>query len=168
MAKKDSKKNMEEVQVEVDPKIEELTSDLQRIQADFQNYKRRAEQEKGELLDFAKSRVVRDFLVVRDNFDRELANRPSDVNGTPWAGSIDSIRTSFDTVLKNLGVKRFESAGQPFDPHMHDAIVMEEGEGTHEVVTEEMQPGYKLGENVLRHAIVKVGHTDEDPQGETK
>lgn len=158
MAKKAQDKPAESL----DPRIEELTNDLQRIQADFVNFKRRAELEKAELLDFAKSRVVRDFLSVRDNFDRELTNRPEGID-TAWAASIDSIRISFDTVLKNLGVERFESAGQPFDPHMHDAIVMEEGEGTHEVVTEEMQSGYKLGDTVLRHAIVKVGRTDNDP-----
>jgi molecular chaperone GrpE len=157
-----AKKTQDNPVESVDPRIEELTNDLQRIQADFVNFKRRAEQEKGELLDFAKSRVVRDFLSVRDNFDREVANRPTGIDAS-WAASIDSIRASFDTVLKNLGVERFESAGQPFDPHMHDAIVMEEGEGAHEVVTEEMQSGYKLGDTVLRHAIVKVGRTDDAP-----
>ncbi len=159
MAKKTEDKSSEAL----DSRVEELTADLQRIQADFVNFKRRAEQEKGELLDFAKSRVVRDFLSVRDNFDRELANRPADINAT-WAASIDSIRASFDTVLKNLGVERFDSIGQPFDHHAHDAIVMEEGEGEHEVVTEELQPGYKLGDTVLRHAIVKVGRTDDAPK----
>ena len=147
MAKKDSEKKA------VDPQVEELTADLQRIQADFVNFKRRTETERGELLDFAKSRVVRDFLAVRDNFDRELANRPQDIDAN-WAASIDSIRASFDSVLKSLGVERFESVGQPFDPHLHEAI---SSDGNGEVVTEEMQPGYKLGESVLRHAIVKVG-----------
>ena len=159
MAKKSQDKSAEAI----DSRVEELINDLQRIQADFVNFKRRSEQEKAELLDFAKSRVVRDFLTVRDSFDREQANRPTDVNGTQWAASIDSIRTSFDTVLRNLGVERFDSVGQSFDPHAHDAIVMQDGEGEHEVVTEEMQSGYKLGDTVLRHAIVKVGRTDLAP-----
>ena len=150
-----------------DEQLAELTLDIQRLQADFQNYKRRSETEKGELLDFAKSKIVREFLAVRDNFDRELAGRPEGIDST-WAASIDSIRVSFDTVLKNLGVERFESLGQPFDPHMHDAIVMEDGEGAHEVVTEEMQGGYKLGDTILRHSIVKVGRTNDTPKGETK
>lgn len=158
-----AKKAQDKTSEVLDSRMEELTNDLQRIQADFVNFKRRAELEKGELLDFAKSRVVRDFLAVRDSFDREEANRPDDISST-WAASIDSIRASFDTVLKNLGVERFNSVGQPFDPHMHDAIVMEEGEGMHEVITEEMQSGYKLGDTVLRHAIVKVGRTDEAPK----
>ncbi len=103
---------------------------------------------------------MRDFLAVRDNFDRELANRPQDVDAE-WAKSIDSIRAGFDSVLKNLGVERFASVGQPFDPHLHEAIAMDDngGDGTHEVVTEELQAGYKLGDEVLRHAMVRVGKT---------
>ena len=179
MAKKDDHKT--EVHTETEVTIEndvtqsssgastgqlvELTADIKRVQADFQNYKRRAEIEKAELLDFAKSRVVRDFLTVRDNFDRELAGRPESIDAN-WAASIDSIRSSFDSVLKNLGVERFDSEGQAFDPHMHDAIVMEDGEGEHEIVTEEMQSGYKLGGTVLRHAIVKVGRTNTPPEGD--
>lgn len=179
MAKKDDHKteihNETEVNIENEvtqtvssassEKLIELTADIQRLQADFQNYKRRAEVEKAELLDYAKSRVVRDFLAVRDNFDRELAGRPENIDAN-WAASIDSIRTSFDSVLKNLGVERFESAGQIFDAHMHDAIVMEDGEGEYEIVTEEMQGGYKLGDTILRHAIVKVGRTNIPPEGD--
>lgn len=141
---------------------DELTADLQRLQAEFVNYRRRAEAERADVVEFAKSRVIREFLTVRDNFDRELAGRPKDINPT-WATSIDAIRTQFDQVLTSLGVERFESKGQPFDPHLHEAIAMEDGEGTHDVVTEELQPGYKLGSNILRHAVVKVGKTTEAP-----
>lgn len=137
----------------------ELTADLQRLQAEFLNYKRRAEAEKAAVQNFAKIRVVRDFLEVRDNFDRELAGRPKGID-TKWAASIDSIRAQFDTTLSGLGVQRFESKGQPFDPHLHDAVVMEDGDGDQEVVTEELQPGYKLGDQILRHATVKVGRTN--------
>lgn len=138
--------------------LEELTADLQRVTADFANYKRRSEQEKGEVMDLAKQAVVRQFLAVRDNFDRELAARPQEVDKA-WAKSIDTIRASFDAVLVGLGVERFESVGEHFDPHLHEAVVMEEGDGSHEVVTEELQAGYKLGDQVLRHAVVKVGKT---------
>jgi molecular chaperone GrpE len=139
-----------------DDKLAELTADLQRVQAEFVNYKRRAEGEKAEFMNFAKNRIVREFLAVRDSFDNELAHRPADINAE-WAKSIDSIRQQFDQVLKGLNVEKFESMGHEFDPHLHDAVTMEEGEGTHEVVTEELQPGYKSGETILRHAMVKVG-----------
>ncbi len=137
-------------------KLDELTADLQRVQAEFVNYKRRSDEEKAEVMNFAKAKIAREFLTVRDTLDQELAHRPKDVDAT-WAASIDAIRNQFDAVLKNLGVERFESVGQPFDHHRHDAVMMEDGEGTEEVVTEELQPGYQMGETVLRHAMVKVG-----------
>lgn len=146
--------------------VVELTNDLKRVQAEFLNFKRRAEEERTELLDFAKNRVVREFLAVRDNFDRELANRPKNVD-PKWAESIDAIRKQFDSVLTGLGVERFKSEGTVFDPHLHEAVQMDDSGGTHEVVTEELQPGYKLGNKILRHAIVKVGRTDQAPPGAT-
>ena len=149
-------------QNELQTQVEELTADLQRVQAEFLNFKRRTEDEKKELLDYAKTRVIREFLAVRDNFDQELAHRPADID-PKWAASIDAIRAQFDQVLSAQGVERLQSVGRVFDPHLHNAITMEEGDGAHEVVTEELQPGYKLGDRVLRHAMVKVGHTDLAP-----
>ena len=145
---------------ELDGRLDDLTQDLKRVQAEFLNYKRRAEQERGEASELAKTRVVREFLSVRDSFDQELLHRPSDVDAK-WAASIDSIRGQFDKALKSLSVERFESVGQKFDPHRHEAIAVEDGEGQHEVVTDELQAGYQLGATVLRHAMVKVGHSDE-------
>jgi len=133
--------------------VAELTADLQRLQAEFANYKRRAEAERADTIDFAKGRVVREFLAVRDSFDQEQAHRPADVDPT-WAATIDAIRAQFDKVLAGLGVVRFESKGQPFDPHMHEAVATD-GDG--DTVTEELQAGYKLGNTILRHAMVKVG-----------
>ena len=141
-------------------RVNELTADLQRLQADFANFMRRSDQEKGELLTFTISRVMRDLLPVRDNFDRELANRPTSIDAT-WAASIDSIRTQFDSVMKGLRVERFDSVGYGFDAHFHEAVSDEGGEGSHEVVIEELQPGYKLEDKVIRHAIVKVGRSDD-------
>jgi molecular chaperone GrpE len=147
-------------QSELQTQVDELTADLQRVQAEFLNFKRRTEDEKKDLLDFAKSRVTREFLSVRDTLDQEKAHRPADVDAK-WAASIDAVGKQFDAVLKNLGVERFDSAGVAFDPKRHDAIMMEDGEGEHEVVTEELQPGYQLGDTVLRHAMVKVGRSNE-------
>ena len=137
----------------VDERIDELTSDLKRVQAEFVNFRRRAEEEKGELMNFATSRIAREFLAIRDNFDSELKHRPADLNAD-WAASIDSIRHQFDKTMANLGVERFESVGQEFDPHQHEAIT-HEGDG--HTVTEELQAGYKLGKTILRPAMVKVG-----------
>ncbi|HSX02967.1 MAG TPA: nucleotide exchange factor GrpE [Candidatus Saccharimonadia bacterium] len=142
--------------------VEELTQDLQRVQAEFMNFKRRVEEEKTELLGFAKSRIVREFLTVRDNFDQELAHRPAGIDAQ-WAASIDAIRKQFDAVLTGLGVRRFDSQGHAFDPRRHQAVTMEDGAGEHEVVLDELQPGYERDGVVLRPAVVKVGHSDTPP-----
>ena len=149
------------VSADPDERVNELTADLQRVQAEFQNYKRRTEGEKTEVFDFAKNRVVREFLATRDSFDQELLHRPTAADPN-WAASIDAIRAQFDKVLANLGVERFDSVGQPFDPHLHEAISMDGGD---EVVIDELQPGYKLGPAVLRHAIVKVGPGAKSVEG---
>ena len=145
---------------ESNDQVAELTADLQRVQAEFVNYKRRVEEERSDLVDFAKSRIVREFLTVRDSFDNELTHRPSNVDAT-WAASIDAIRAQFDQVLKAVGAERFESVGHAFDPNLHEAIAMDDGEGDHEVVTAELQSGYRLGKTVLRHAMVRVGKSNE-------
>lgn len=164
MSKQNQTPEPEEItEVPAGDQVEELTNDLKRVQAEFQNYRRRAEAEKAEVLDFAKTRVVREFLSVRDSLEQEQAHRPEDADPT-WAKSIDAIRAQFDQVLKGLGVEQFASKGQPFDPHLHEAIAMEDGEGEHEVVAEELQSGYKLGDTILRHAIVKVSKSAEAPR----
>jgi len=131
----------------------ELVADLQRLQAEFANYKRRAEAERADVIDFAKTRVIREFLAVRDSFDSEQTHRPATVDSA-WAASIDAIRAQFDKVLSSLGGERFVSADQPFDPHQHEAVA---SDGDGDFVTEELQAGYKLGPTILRHAMVKVG-----------
>ncbi len=149
-----------EVSSDQTAQVAELTNDLQRLQAEFANYKRRVESEKAEVAGFIVARTVREFLTVRDSFDNELTHRPENLDPA-WAASIDTIRAQFDTVIKNLGVERFESVGQQFDPHLHEAIATD-GEG--ETVTDELQPGYKLGEQILRHAMVRVGQDNNSEE----
>ena len=62
----------------------------------------------------------------------------------------------FEKTLESLGVERIATVGELFDPTYHEAVSMDEGKGSHEIVSEELQPGYKIGENVIRHAMVKV------------
>jgi molecular chaperone GrpE len=145
-----------------DDRVAELTSDLQRLQAEFINFKRRAEDERSELTAAATRRVLRELLPVRDNFDRELAGRPAGVDAA-WAASIDAIRNQFDQSLRALGVGRFNSVGSVFDPNRHEAVADAGGEGEFEVVANELQAGYLQGDRVLRPAMVRVAHTDESP-----
>lgn len=146
----------DEMSSDANDQVVELTADLQRLQAEFINYKRRAETEKAQSLNYAKVAVVRQFLSVRDTFDAEASHRPANIDAA-WATSIDAIRTQFDAVLKNLGVERLDCVGQPFDPHQHEAVARE-GEG--DTVIAELAAGYKIGDAILRPAMVKVGTLD--------
>lgn len=140
----------------IDAKVEELTADLQRVQADFINFRRRAEDERGEILTLAKQDVVLQVLPLLDNIDRALAHIPDDLAENDWAKGVSQVAKQAGETLKTLGVERIQSVGQPFDHNLHEAIATDDS-GQHDVVVEELQPGYKLGDKVIRHAMVKVG-----------
>ena len=137
-------------------KVAELTNDLQRLQAEFANYKRREEENKGELLDMAKSEVITLLLPLLDNIDRALAHRPQELADNAWANGVEAVAKQSQETLAKLGVERIATVGEPFDHNLHEAVGVEDGEGETEVVAEELQSGYKIGDRVVRHAMVKV------------
>jgi molecular chaperone GrpE len=148
--KKDSKLEVLEQQVA------ELTEALQRERADATNLRRRHEEQVAGLKSVVKAGVVRDLLPVIDNFERALKHVPKDLHGHDYVNGIQSIVKQFEKTLSELGVERIKTVGEPFDPRYHEAVSMEEGDGTTEVVSEELQAGYKIGDEVIRHAMVRV------------
>lgn len=158
-----SKKNPTD---ELKQKITELTEALQRERADAMNLRRRSEEEKAALGSFYKANVVRDLLPVIDNFERALkhipaagseqrAQGPADQKLHEWISGVEKIVKQFEDVLEKIGVKKIDTVGKAFEPRLHEAVSHEEGDGE-EVVTEELQAGYTLGDEVLRHAMVRV------------
>lgn len=140
-----------------DSQLEELEQDLKRVQAEFINYKRRSLEERGELLNLGKSEAVIMLLPLLDNISRALAHMPEDLTDNAWAAGVTQVAKQADAALGMLGVEKIPTVGEPFDPNFHEAVVMEDGTGDHEIVTEELQGGYRMGGRVLRHAMVKVG-----------
>ena len=136
--------------------IAELTQALQRERADATNVRRRAEEEKVRLGTFYKSLVIRELLPIIDNFERALKNTPKELAHNDYIKGVQGVVKQFEAALAKLGVERIKTVGEAFDPELHEAISMEDGDGTHEVVTEELQAGYRLQEEVLRHAMVRV------------
>lgn len=134
--------------------LDELQADLQRVQADFMNYRRRAEAERSEIMALAKQEVVMDVLPLLDNLGRALGHLPEGLQTDAWAQGVQQVAQQADEVLKSLGVEKIKSVGQEFDPHLHEAVA-HDGDG--HIVTEELQPGYRIGDRVIRPAIVKVG-----------
>jgi molecular chaperone GrpE len=136
--------------------IAQLTQALQRERADAVNLRRRHEEEIVNLRAHAKAGVVRELLPVIDNFERALKHVPKNLEQDDYIKGVRAVVQQFEKTLSDVGVERIKSVGEHFDPHLHEAVSMEEGDGQHEIISEELQPGYKLGNEILRHAMVKV------------
>jgi molecular chaperone GrpE len=141
---------------ELEQKIAELTEALQRERADAINVRRRAEEERVKLAAFFKAKVLRDLLPALDNLERALKHAPKELADNDYVKGVKNVANQFEQNLQSLGVEKIKTVGEVFDPSVHEAIHMEEGDGDVEVVCEELQPGYKVGDEVIRHAVVKV------------
>jgi len=138
--------------------VDELTADLQRTRADFENYRKRVEGEKAAARDAGQTAAVMRLLPVIDNIERAITHVPADLAENAWAMSVANLVKQLDKSLEGLNVKRIDAAaGTPFDPELHEAIQFDEAaEGEHEVIAEELQAGYTLGGQPIRPAMVKV------------
>jgi molecular chaperone GrpE len=136
--------------------IAELTDALQRERADAINVRRHADQERIKMASYHKTAVVRELLPVIDNFERALKHVPPELADNDYVKGVRGIVKQFEKTLQAMGVEKIKTLNEPFDPRYHEAVQMEEGEGTREIISEELQPGYRLGDEVIRHAMVKV------------
>jgi molecular chaperone GrpE len=141
---------------DLEQQIGELTEALQRERADATNIRRRHDEQMASLKTMVKANVVRELLPVIDNFERALKHVPKDLENNEYVKGVQGVVKQFEDTLKQMGVEKIKTVGQVFDPRLHEAVSMEEGDGTVEVVCEELQPGYLLGDEVIRHAMVKV------------
>jgi molecular chaperone GrpE len=153
--KKKQDETSEEV-VNLEQQVNDLTEALQRERADAINIRRRHEEQINGMRGVIKANVVRDLLPVIDNFDRALKHVPKDLEENDYIKGVQGVVKQFEKTLQDMGVERIKTVGEPFDPRYHEAVTMEEGDGTEEIVSEELQSGYKIGEEIIRHAMVKV------------
>ena len=132
----------------------ELLERLLRRQAEFDNFRRRAEREKSELLEFAHSDSVRAILPILDDFERALKTYTADA---VYARGMELIYQRLAETLKKLGLETITAKGQKFDPHLHHAVDMvETGDVEEQTILDEYQPGYNFRGRLLRRAMVKV------------
>lgn len=141
---------------ELQEQINDLTHALQRERADAENLRRRYEQQIADLRTVVKAGVVKDLLPTIDNFERALAHTPKELEKNDYIKGVQSIVKQFQKTLSDLGVERIKTIGEAFDPELHEAVSMEEGDGGRESVSEELQAGYSLNGEVVRHAMVRV------------
>lgn len=143
---------------DIEQRLAELTNDLQRTRADFENYRKRCEMEKDASRNAGRSSAVLSLLPVIDDIERSINHIPSELKDNQWAVGVSGLVKRLDKSLESLGLKRIESSpGTIFNPELHDAIQFdEEAEGEQEVVAEELLAGYTLDGQPIRHAMVKV------------
>jgi len=142
----------------LEAKVADLNDQLLRKAADFENFRKRMTREKQELTDFANQSLLLDLLPVIDDFERAIKSAETSKDFSSFYEGVTMIEKQLTGQLENKwGLKRFDSAGTPFDPKIHEAIQMEKAEGISEAtVKEDYVKGYFLKERVLRFAKVKV------------
>lgn len=144
--------------IELEQKVGELTADLQRQRADFENYRKRVDEEKAMALKNGETKAILKLLPVIDTIERAVANIPAELADNKWAQGVSGIAKQLDKTLAGLNLERIDaSEGVVFNPTLHDAIQFDDAsKGDTEVVAEELQSGYTLGGTPIRHAMVKV------------
>jgi molecular chaperone GrpE len=149
----------------VDPELQAARDEAQanfaryqRLAADFENYKRRTRQELADRTQYANEELLRKLLPILDNLHRALDHAPEGIDRN-WFDGLRTVVRQFEDTLQAQGVSPIPAVGEKFDPSQHEAIAREETDEHEEgTVVEEVQPGYRLHERVLRPALVKVAH----------
>lgn len=139
----------------------ELKSLLQRVQADFENYKKRTQKEREEFTKYANTDMILRILPVLDNFKLALSHQPKELKGDGWVEGIWHIERQLEQILTDEGVKKIPTEGQKFDPNLHEAVEEVASEGPPHQIVEEVLAGYMLGDKIIRHAKVKVSSGDQ-------
>ena len=155
--RKDKEKKKESDRTaELTAELEKANDKYLRLCAEYDNYRRRSQKEKDALYSDIRSDVIQKFLPVYDNLDRALRQGTED---EAYRKGVEMIMTQFNTTLEKLGVTAVESLGQTFDPEKHNAVmhVDDPEKGENEIV-EVFQQGFKLGDKVIRYAMVKVAN----------
>lgn len=145
-------------QTELEQQVAELTADLQRTRADFENYRKRGEADKAAMYQHGQSAAILKLLPVIDNIERAVAYTPPELQDNTWAQSVARLVKNLEKSLDSLNLKRIDAApGTEFNPEVHEAIQFDEdATGDTEVIAEELQAGYTVSGTPIRHAMVKV------------
>ena len=141
-----------------DQKIEELTDQVRRQMAEFDNFRKRTDREKATMFDMGKRDVIEQILPVVDSFERGLGDMKEE-SEDPFRQGMQKIYRQLTKALEELGVRPIEAVGKPFDPNFHNAVMHCEDESAGEnIIVQEFQKGYMLNDVVIRHSMVKVAN----------
>ncbi len=145
------------MQEDMEQQLGELTLDLQRTRADFENYRKRVDIEKQAAQSHGATKMVLKLLPVIDTIDRAIVHMPDELRDNQWAQGVAGLDKQLQKILDELHIERIDAApGTVFDPALHQAVQMDDAEGEREVIAEELQSGYLLDGKPVRHAMVRV------------
>jgi molecular chaperone GrpE len=158
-----------EIVQEKDNFSKEYSGRLERLQADFENYKKRQEKKQKEFIEFANEGLINNLLSVVDNLERSLDSTENEKNTKAIKEGTKNTLKGFYNILKKEGVVPMKSVGHRFDPYRHEAIMKTETDKhSEDIVTEEFQKGYYIKSKVLRPAIVKVAVSIKEKKNTNK
>jgi len=166
---KDELSETKKVVQEKDNLSQEYLKHLERLQADFDNYKKRQEKKQREFIEFANERLINNLLSVIDNLERALDSTKNEKDTRAIKEGINNTLKDFRNILKKEGVKPMQSIGHRFDPYKHEAVMrIDTDKYSEDTVIEEFQKGYYIKSKVLRPAMVKVAVSSNEKKNTHK
>ena len=155
--KKEKKKSKKDVELEkLKAELAAKEDQLMRTAAEFDNFKKRTERERASIAEFAKAGLIKQLLPILDNIDRAAT---ADHGSADYIKGIEMIVKQFEGIVSNLNIEEIGKVGDQFDPNFHEAVMHIEDETLGEnVIAEVFQKGYKIGDTVIRAAMVKVAN----------
>ena len=163
-SKKDPKEDAkapEKAVEELKKKVDEYRDSLQRLQAEFENYRKRAEKESASACRYATAGFVKKLLPTLDSFEMALK---APENNEKFVKGVELIYAQLYSLLEDEGLKRIEAKGMELDPYRHE-VLMQEKSDKDNIVLEELQKGYEFKDMIIRHSKVKVGRRDKNESG---
>ena len=133
-------------------KSREYLNQLKYLQADFENYRKNFEKERGKIIELANENLIKELLIIIDDFERALNSIENEKNKE----GLIMLHKNFFKVLETYGLKKIEAMGKKFDPYHHEALLKEKSDKEDGIILEEIQPGYMLKSKIIRHSKVKV------------
>lgn len=148
--------NTENELVKTKQELEETTDRFKRIMAEFENFKKRSSKERDGLYSSLVADIITAFLPVQDNLEKAIQAKTEDEG---FKQGIELVTKQISEIFNKFGVEEIETIGKPFDPELHEAVSMVQDETLGEkIVKEEFRKGYKIGNKVIRHAMVVVAN----------
>jgi molecular chaperone GrpE len=140
---------------ELELELQQMKETAQRAFADLQNYKRRADEERINLVSLGQVNMLTELLPILDNFARAFQHIPEDLNQNEWVNGVIQIEKQLITIIKSIGLEEIPTIGLPANPHLHEVLGQTNGEK--DVITQEIEKGYTFKGKLLRASKVMVG-----------